>query len=94
MTTVPSRNLLKIRLSVTVISGGESQMIISNFSLRIFIKSFILLEPRSSEGLGGRGPEGITLRFVSGLLKTILISEEAPARYVLNPLKLFSPNIV
>jgi hypothetical protein len=54
-------------------------MIKSNFPSSKVISPFILFELNNSEGLGGRGPEGIMLRFDKCFVDSNCISD-SPAR--------------
>ena len=54
--TVPSTFVLNIAASVTAITGGLSNITISNSFVNLSIKFSIALDANSSDGFGGRIP--------------------------------------
>ncbi len=76
---VASRALLKIRLSLTVKIGGESNTIRSNCFSHSSTNLRNRSDPSSSEGLGGVGPDLSTSRFSTDSTGLMLTSGP-PAR--------------
>ena len=59
---VPSTIVERMALSVTTPTGGASIITTSYCCRKFAIKSFIRFEEINSEGFGGIGPHGITVK--------------------------------